>query len=248
MFFFFFAPINSGVIAKLTLNCQYNIPSWTLIQYCKNTIDNALKLTSIINMCKLIISGKTPNDFGVETYSKELYPIFDNDELHERNLVKKYIDRKHDLEKKLVLLEKIDSQEDFWRLIKNQKRPNVLVRENNGWFPIYQSEDKTAIQLRVIKVESPPKITLEGLGSVINDLRFGKQREIQTQISWANQQIAQSNLNIEQMLNSTIILNDPRVPDGFKEYAKILYNTLFEKQKELNDAIGIKTTHIDIKG
>jgi len=198
-------------------------------------------------MCKLIISGIETDDLAVEIYPKDIIQIF-VDEQYNQEYNKKYIEQKHGFENNIIKAGKIDTLKKFWHLFSYQKRPNVLVRENNKWFPVYESHHKTAIQIRNITVESPPMISFEGLGSTINDIRFGKQREIRAQISWANQEIAQGAKNTYQILNSTEIINNPAIPNGFKMYAQEIYSRLIEKQKLLNDLIEIQNVHIDIKG
>ncbi|MDR1836393.1 MAG: hypothetical protein LBQ89_01925 [Treponema sp.] len=239
--------VNSGEIGIIKLCGKYSISPWSLIYYCERTINNAIKLSSIINMCKLIISGIKTDDLAVEIYPKDLIQIIVDDR-YNQEYNKKYTEQEHDLERKIIKAGEIDTLKKFWHLFSCQRRPNVLVRENNKWFPIYESNHRTAIQIRNITVESPPTISFEGLGSTINDIRFGKQREVQAQISWANQEIAQSAKNIYQILNSMEILNNPDIPQGFKMYAKEIYSRLIEKQKLLNDSIGIQNVHIDIKG
>ena len=239
--------VNSGEIGIIKLCGKHSISPWSLIYYCERTINNAIKLSSILNMCKLIISGIETDDLAVEIYPKDLIQII-AEEQYNQKYYKKYIEQEHDLENKIIKAGKKDTLKKFWHLFSRQRRPNVLVRENNKWFPIYESYHKTAIQIRNITVESPPTISFEGLGSTINDIRFGKQREIRAQITWANQEIAQSAKNTYQIVNSMEIINNPAIPKGFKMYAQEIYSRLIEKQKLLNDLIEIQNVHIDIKG
>jgi hypothetical protein len=239
--------IDSGNISSITLYGKYTIPAWTLIQYCRGTISNSMKLTSILNMYKLLINGKTSNDFAVEFTSKDLYPIIGDKELSNKLFTEKYFRDIDFLENKLMKIGKENSSHDFWYLIKHLERPNVLVKDNSGWPPIYKQENRTAIVLKNVIVESPPLVTFEGLGESINDLRFGKDREIRARINWENQQIRNAAENIEAIAKSSKILNDPNVPDGIKAYGNELYNFLMKKQSALNETIGIERVEIDIK-
>ncbi|MDR1893308.1 MAG: hypothetical protein LBQ61_01280 [Spirochaetales bacterium] len=133
------------------------------------------------------------------------------------------------------------------RLIKSQERPNILVKDDDAWLPIYQENKRTTTRIKNISVNSPPLISLEGLGEAINDLRFGKEREIRTEINWQNQQIENAVNNVNKILDSSSKLNDPMIPDGIKAYANEIYNSLLIKQNNLNERIGLNNVIIEIQ-
>jgi hypothetical protein len=117
----------------------------------------------------------------------------------------------------------------------------------NAWLPIYQENKRTATYIKNISVNSPPVISLEGMGEVINDLRFGKEREIRTEIDWQNQQIGNAACNLSKILDSSAKLNDPMIPDWIKAYAKEIYASLLIKQQILNEKIGLGNAKIEIQ-
>jgi hypothetical protein len=231
--------VNSSKITTLTLYGKYSIPAWTLIQYCKDTINNAIKITSIVNMCKLIERGKAVYNFAVENHSKDLYQIVDTDD--------DSYNKEYSYNNITESGRNTNTSYKFWYLIKKQERPNILVKENNRWFPIYESKYDTAFQIRKIIVESPPLISFEGLGETINALRYAADEEKRKEITWKNQQINQTAENIIKILNCEKIIHEYDIDDGFGLYAKEILNSVFEEQKLISDSIGIKTTRIDIK-
>jgi hypothetical protein len=238
--------INNGILANLTLFGKYDVPAWTLIQYCRHIINNSIKFTTIFNVYKLILSGESINNFAIEKYSKELYPIIGDYELSKKIFNEKYFQKNEYLEKNIVRLEREDTQKIFWNLIRNQERPSVLIKDGNGWLPIYQQENRTSIIIKNISVNSPPSISLEGLGETINDLRFGSDREIQMQIECTNKNILDATNNVTEILKSSKLLNDPLIPEGIKAYGNSIYQSLLEKQSILNEKIGIYKAKINI--
>ena len=65
--------VNSGEIGTIKFYCTYDISPWTLIHFCERTISNAIKLTSIINICKLFINGIETDDLAIEERPKDLF-------------------------------------------------------------------------------------------------------------------------------------------------------------------------------
>jgi hypothetical protein len=240
--------LNTAMVARISLYCKYEIPAWTLLQYCKKTLSTAIKCSTILNMLQLIKDGKSSTDFSIEISSKELYPIIGNIEKYNECFINKYFNYSEKWDRSLVKLSSSDDNpQRFWYLIRNQERPNVLVKDSDAWLPIYQENKRTTTYIKNISVNSPPMISLEGMGEVINDLRFGKEREIRTEIDWQNQQIGNAASNISKILDSSAKLNDPMVPEGIKAYAKEIYTSLLIKQQNLNEKIGLGNAKIEIQ-
>jgi hypothetical protein len=240
--------LDKAIVARISLYCKYEIPTWTLLQYCKKTLSTAIKFTTILNMLELIKNGKSSNDFAIEIGSKELYPVIGNIEKYKEYFINKYYKYSEKWERSLVkLLSKDNDSREFWHLISNQERPNVLVKDLSAWLPIYQENKRTATYIKSISVNSPPLISLEGMGEVINDLRFGKEREIRTEIDWQNKQISNAVANISKILDSSAKLNDPMIPDGIRAYAKEIYASLLIKQQNLNERVGLDSAKIEIQ-
>jgi len=241
--------LNSGEICRLDLYGKYELPPWTITHYCHQTLINSLKMTTIINILKLFDAGKQSHDFLIEIKPKELYPEYD-DLLKKAKKVVKYSEIENKPNEIVYLFSKDTSPYDFWRLLKRQDRPNVLVRDENMWVPIYDQDYRTSIQLRSISVNSPPSFSFEGLGQTINDLRFGKDQENRNHINWQNEQIQNISNNVDNIVRNSATMNDPDVPEGIKAYASEIYSSLMHKQAELNDKIGldrIELRSIDIK-
>jgi len=222
-----------GDVKSLTLTCEKEIPAWSLAHYCRETISNGVKLTILHNMYNLLF--KKYFDFAIKPHTKELNPIISGGN---------YSKNTDFNEKDLIRLEYFPF--DFWYNIKYFVIPDVLVKVDGKWLPIYQQHYRTAIVLKEVSVESPPLFNFQGLGEVIENIRFGADRENRNKIDWENKQIKNSLDNSEQFIKVSKMLNDPNIPDGCKYYLKDLYLSTLKKQFEVNNSIGITTKKIDI--
>jgi len=230
--------LNSGSISRITLYGNCPVPAWTLLHFCKETINNCIKIGSIFNLLKLIEKFGNLVNFRIAKLSKALYSKEDEEQFIEQDTIEEHLE-------KYVLSE---SPDKFFGKVHTLHRPNIFVKFHNVWVPIYQQKFRTSIIVRKVVVESPPFAIFEGLGEIIDCLRFGERRERRAEVAFMNAQIGQAMTNIEKAANASAVLNNKNVSPGIKKYEEILLTQLLEKQYSLNLEMEIKEHHIDVLG
>lgn len=234
--------LNEGKLANITFYGKYDIPAWTLLHYCKITVNNCIKLTTILNMLKLIENGVDIENFAICTKSKDLY-FHNNSHCHEPT------------EENLIRFTKKNGRE-FLRILIYLERPDIFVNIQNIWLPIYQDMGRTSIRVRKISVESPATVNLIGnlgLAEILHELRFGKEINEREKKEWKNRQegIALDNANkylknIQEYLKLTESLNNPNISSLQKRYIEQTLILFLNKQSKLNKDAGFEVPEISI--
>ena len=234
MFLFIYSLLKEKKVDSLVVEGKYNLPSWTLIHYCHETINTSIKLNIISLIVDLVKKGKKFSDFSIIPYSFDLYP----------NKTQKSFTEKQS--KKFISIEEdsfIDCE--FWRILKKVDRPYVLIKDEEKWEPLLDFEDNINLKIKSIIVNSPPKITFEGIGSTINDLRFGKEREVRTARESDLRQMSQAMDNFSKLLSITEQLENANISQGNKAYLRQLYANIVLKQIDLNERLGINPRQVN---
>lgn len=153
----------------LTVHSGRAFPSWTFSHYISATEINYRRLSTIKRIIDLIAEGHADEDFKVALKSVE---IFQDREIS--------VD---EFEAYVPFLSKSSDYVMFWRLIRRLDRPAVFVRSarGRGYEPVFRPWGPEALRIRNAQLESPFRITFEGIADAINALRFSKDRERRSQ-------------------------------------------------------------------
>ena len=213
-------------ICSITLKCSHELLPWSITHYCSTTISNFMKLNTLLSMVDYINQGIPLENFCIDIYPKNLYE-FEMESYSEEQIK----------DRRILFDTKSVDENKFWKYFYNKERPNVLVKIQNTWYPLYDDKSREAFKIKKIEVNSPAKFTFEGLGESINSLRFGKDREIRNTRDSEIEQLGKL-IDIQTKLDNSSMLPE------HKKVMQAKIDLILNNQKELNDKTGISEVEI----
>ena len=211
-------------IYRITLEGNEELLSWTISHYMHSIVSTYIKLTTISNIISFVNKGIELQDFIICKSPKDLYKA-GKENYSENELENSYIS--------------FSEENDFWDIFMKKNRPNVFVKINNFWKPVFSDNSNLSLQIRKIEINSPPKFTFEGLGESINALRFGK--NIETRLE-KKEEIK----NLADLINIQTLLDNSKMTPEHKRKFQEKIDKLLDNQEELNKKAHICQATIDI--
>lgn len=219
-------------IASLQATGKEGLPFWTIVHFFEKTISNHMKLTTIHKICELSTQGVPEHHFTIATNSIGIYKE----------------DIKFESFKDYETLESTNSDSQaFWNMIINLKRPIVFFDNGTERVPLYRFDSNEALRINSFTENSPFNVNFEGAAGALLDLFYAPEREERQRNEHLNQYLGQATENIERIVRTSHIIEDPRTPPGIRLYAQQSMERLMKAQESLNEKAGIYNIHINEK-
>ncbi|MCM3131212.1 hypothetical protein M3629_00345 [Paenibacillus polysaccharolyticus] len=218
-------------VEKLNITGREGLPFWTIIHFFERTIAHHMKVTTIQRICELTAQGAPDNYFYIAKNSVDVY----QDERVEFNQFKDF----------KILESKDRHPEAFWDLIVNLKRPIVFFDDGIERIPLYDFTYNEALRITSFKENSPFNANLEGAGGSLVDLFYAREREERLRNEHLNNYLGQATENIERIVRTSQVIEDPNTPAGVQYYARMNLMKIMRAQDRLNEKVGINDIHID---
>lgn len=225
--------IDALPIAKLKFVGKEGLPVWAVTHFLEQTCLNHMKIIIIQKICELKAQGVSDSQISISANSADIFPHNKFLDVNFKNLV--------------PFAEKQNNPKGFWYIVKNFKRPIVLLKSGNSQIPLYDYNDIEAAQIWSFKEQSPPEGIIRGAAGALIDLFYADEREERERQAYQNEQIAQSTKNLAEIARASEIINNPNVPSGVKIYAQQQLYAILNAQAKLNQKFGINQNQIDIE-
>lgn len=225
----------------LTIDFSRETTPWELPQYCKRTINNIVKLTTIKNIEILLDKGFKESDFFLLPESRYLHEDID---IQSYSLG--YIN-----DENIFKLDNYSKTKSFWKRFNSLERPVVCIKQNDILVPLYQHKGNTSVKLRRIVVDSPALVSIEGIINALAELSLYDEKKRAYQLDNKGKELDNMKKGLDiisKMADVTIKLNDPNIPVGIKEYLNDNLNNLIDEQNNLNNIYNVSSRKVNLLG
>ncbi len=143
------------------------------------------------------------------------------------------------------LIHKDTINSEFFDIFKKLQRPDIYLSINDCLYPLYDINQKNAIHLKSLSVNSPGKMSFLGaidtLASTYKNLQDNKRAEIifQSQLSGELLHTLEAYASLQSKLNT------PNIPAGARNYIESMSNEILAKQTQLATYLHIKEISLD---
>jgi len=232
----------------LTIEFSREINPWDLLQYCRKTINNIVKLTTINNIEILLKNNYSESDLGILTFSRDLHENMEVKSYsfnYEENIYIKYFDNLNG--------------DTFWGTFFKLERPIVCLEKDNIFFPIYQHKNNTSVKLCSVIVNCPPVVKIGvniDVGKTLDNLFFYNENKELKQLEIEDKRMELEIKRIEMeskevdLISKKIDLDNKlknnQQHSDITKYLKIVKNGLITQQDILDYNYEIKSRKIDI--
>jgi hypothetical protein len=239
---FFFPPFfNETKRGLLTIDFYNEVNPWELLQYCKKTINNIVKLTTVNNIEILLNHNYSESDLGILTFSRDLH-----ENMEKKSYPFEYVENKY-----IKYYDNLNG-ETFWETFFKLERPIVCFKKEKVFIPIYQHKNNnTSVKLCSVIVNCPPVVNIGlnfDVGKLLdNILLYNENKEFR------KLEIEEKRIEIEikkiDLLSKKIEL-DNKIKNNYHiditKYLELTKDDLIIQQNFLDYKYGIKSRKVDI--
>lgn len=232
---------------KCRILCSRSVYPWAIGEYIEVFSTAYLKIEILRTVISMYSRSIAHDDtIFIKTKNIDVYKTFENDTRYIAEAMTSIITiapKKEDY----YLFGKNESPEMFWNIFEKNSRPDIYLKYNNNYLPILETPN-SKLTFNKIEVNSPPSFDLTGAGSTIVDLVYAKEREDRRRAIFQNEMVDQSIYNLQGIIRTEELIESANVSNGIKEYAKHQLSSLMDKQKRINEKIGVSEIHINELG
>ena len=210
------------------------LPMWSINYYIQQFCNNYAKVIIIRRICELAQEGATDYQFLVAKKSASIFPTKSIEETF-----------KYEEDRYLIITSKEQNPDKFWKTIMSYSRPMVFFKDRDKVIPLYDFYYEEAIKLTDLSYHCPIQIDFQGMIDGMIDLVQASSNHEMAQEEHINRQIGVAADNTERICRAAQTINDPRTPEGIKEYANRSLQGLLTKQEQLNRKLGARLDRVD---
>jgi hypothetical protein len=224
----------------LRIDFSRELNPWELLQYCRKTINNFVKLTTLENFKILLTKDFKISDFYILPKSRDLY----------ENVSKQSYRFRYGNDEDIISADSYSKIKLFWETFFKLERPVVCIKQNKELIPIYQHKNNTSVKLQSVIVNCPPVINMEvnsGIGELLDTIIFYNEKKEGYQLDNEKKkwEIMLQNLDILSKIVDIAEKLKTNSPTDSNLYLKNMLDYLVYKQNELDILSGVSSRKID---